>query len=76
MEWTQKGLADDVWQAHHPNGYLTVVRFGGIWAATLNGRVLGTARTAGEAKSIAENGGRKPSSRECDRTDRARQLHP
>ena len=52
MNWTTIGK--DAHQAKVPNGFVHVMKVGAnVWSVTRNGRVVGSAKTADEAKLIA-----------------------
>jgi hypothetical protein len=53
MNWTTIGK--DAHQAKVANGFVHVMKVGAnVWSVTLNGRVIGSAKTAEEGKRIAE----------------------
>ena len=52
MNWTTIGK--DAHQAKVANGFVHVMKVGAnVWSVTRNGRVVGSAKTADEAKLIA-----------------------
>ena len=54
---TWQVIGKDAHQAKVTNGFMHVIKVGGnVWSVTLNGRVIGTAKTADAAKAIAANG--------------------
>lgn len=54
MNWNTIGK--DAHMAKTANGFVHVLKVGAnVWSVTINGRVIGSAKTADEAKAIAAN---------------------